>query len=130
MNKLVAIIKREYLQKVRTKFFVIMTILGPLMLVAFTIVPGLLIGMKTGGDTRIAIMDQTEGVKLYDSIRKSLLKPEGDDEINQRTGIADAANSNSKDRIEKAQWTTPKYASITFWSQRTSSGLPSAILLP
>ena len=102
MNKLVAIIKREYLQKVRTKFFVIMTILGPLMLVAFTIVPGLLIGMKTGGDTRIAIMDQTEGVKLYDSIRKSLLKPEGDDEINQRTGIADAANSNSKDRIEKA----------------------------
>src|SRR5947209_2701760 len=102
MNKLVAIIKREYLQKVRRKFFVIMTILGPLMLVAFTIVPGLLIGMKTGGDTRIAILDQTEGVKLYDSIRKSLLKPEGDDEINQRTGIADAANSNSKDRIEKA----------------------------
>ena len=27
MNKLVAIIKREYLQKVRTKFFVIMTVL-------------------------------------------------------------------------------------------------------
>jgi len=102
MNKLVAIIKREYLQKVRTKFFVIMTVLGPVMLVVFTIVPGLLIGMKTGGDTRIAILDQTEGVKLYDSIRKSLLKPEGDDEINQRTGIADAANSNSKDRIEKA----------------------------
>ena len=102
MNKLVAIIKREYLQKVRTKFFVIMTVLGPVMLVVFTIVPGLLIGMKTGGDTRIAILDQTERVKLYDSIRKSLLKPEGDDEINQRTGIADAANSNSKDRIEKA----------------------------
>ena len=102
MNKLAAIIKREYLQKVRTKFFIIMTVLGPIMLVVFTIVPGLLIGMKTGGDTRIAILDQTEGVKLYDSIRKSLLKPEGDDEINQRTGIADAANSNSKDRIEKA----------------------------
>ena len=102
MNKLVAIIKREYLQKVRTKFFVIMTILGPLMLVVFTIVPGLLLGMKTGGDTRIAILDQTEGAKLYDSISKSLLKPEGDDEIDPRTGIADAANSNSKDRIEKA----------------------------
>ena len=102
MNKLVAIIKREYLQKVRTKFFVIMTILGPLMLVVFTIVPGLLLSMKTGGDTRIAVLDQTEGVKLYDAIRKSLLKPEDDDEINQRPGIADAANSNSKDRMEKA----------------------------
>jgi ABC-2 type transport system permease protein len=72
MNKLIAIIKREYLQKVRTKFFVIMTVLGPLMLVGFTIVPGLLISMKTGGDTRIAILDQTEGTKLYESMRDSL----------------------------------------------------------
>ena len=40
MNKLLAIIRREYLQRVRTKFFVIMTVLGPFMLVVFTIVPG------------------------------------------------------------------------------------------
>ena len=102
MNKLVAIIKREYIQKVRTKFFVIMTVLGPIMLMVFTIVPGLLIGMKTGGDTRIAILDQTEGTKLYDSIRKSLLNPESDDESRKQPGIAEAANSNSKDRMEQA----------------------------
>lgn len=102
MNKLIAIIKREYLQKVRTKFFVIMTVLGPLMLVAFTIVPGLLISMKTGGDTRIAILDQTEGTKLYDSMRDSLLKREHDDGNRPGQGLADAANSNSKDRMEKA----------------------------
>ena len=54
MNKLRAVIKREYLQRVRTKFFVIMTILGPLMLFVFTILPGLLFSMKAGGDTRIA----------------------------------------------------------------------------
>jgi ABC-2 type transport system permease protein len=101
MNKLVAIIKREYLQRVRTKFFVIMTVLGPLMLVVFTIVPGFLLSMKTGGDTRIAILDQTEGTKLYDSIRNSLLKLERN-ENNRRSGIGDAANSNSKDRMEKA----------------------------
>lgn len=102
MNKLVAIIKREYLQKVRTKFFVIMTILGPLMLVVFTIVPGLLFSLKTGGDTRIAIVDQTEGVKLYDSIRNSLLKLEPDQENNKQPGIADTANGTTKDRMEKA----------------------------
>ncbi len=45
MKKLFAIIKREYLQRVRTKFFVIMTVLGPLMLVVFTVVPGLLLGV-------------------------------------------------------------------------------------
>ncbi|MBC8029847.1 MAG: ABC transporter permease [Pyrinomonadaceae bacterium] len=102
MNKLIAIIKREYLQKVRTKFFVIMTVLGPLMLVAFTIVPGLLISMKTGGDTRIAILDQTDGVKLYDSIRNSLLKLERDEGSSKGQALGDAANSNSKDRMEKA----------------------------
>jgi len=102
MNKLVAIIKREYLQKVRTKFFVIMTILGPLMLVVFTIVPGLLFSMKAGGDTRIAIVDQTEGVKLYDSIRNSLLKLERDQENNKQPGIADTANGTTKERMETA----------------------------
>lgn len=102
MNKLVAIIKREYLQRVRTKFFVFMTILGPLMLVVFTIVPGLLLSKKLGGETRIAILDQTEGTKLSDSVRDSLLKPEDDDENDNEPGIADAANSGAKDRIEKA----------------------------
>jgi ABC-2 type transport system permease protein len=80
MNKLLAIIRREYLQRVRTKFFVIMTILGPVMLVVFTILPGLLFSVKAGGDTRIAIVDQTEGGKLYDPIRLALLKQERDDQ--------------------------------------------------
>lgn len=102
MNKLIAIIKREYLQKVRTKFFVIMTVLGPLMLVVFTIVPGLLISMKTGGDTRVAILDQTEGGKLYDSIRDSLLKGERAADSNKQPRIADTANSNSQNRMEQA----------------------------
>ena len=59
MTKLLAIIKREYLQRVRTKFFVVMTILGPLMLLGFTVVPQLLVGIKTS-ETRIAVIDQTE----------------------------------------------------------------------
>src|SRR5688500_15790732 len=101
MNKLLAIIKREYLQRVRTKFFVVMTVLGPLMLIVVTILPGLLFSMKTGGDTRLAIVDQTEGTKLYESIRNSLLKLERDGS-DQQPGIADAANSSSRDRFEEA----------------------------
>ena len=30
MNKFLAVVKREYVTKVRTKFFVIMTVLGPI----------------------------------------------------------------------------------------------------
>src|SRR5438067_5439703 len=59
MKKLLAVIKREYIQRVRTKFFVIATILGPLLTVGFTVVPALMIGLKTGGPARIAIVDQT-----------------------------------------------------------------------
>src|SRR2546423_11505923 len=59
MKKLFAVVKREYIQRVRTKFFVIATILGPLLTVGFTVVPALMIGLKTGGPPRIAIIDQT-----------------------------------------------------------------------
>lgn len=101
MNKLLAIIKREYLQKVRTKFFVIMTVLGPLMLAVFTVVPALLLNIKTE-DTRIAILDQTEGAKLYDSLRDSLINRQRDDESSKQPNLAETANSNSKERMEKA----------------------------
>jgi ABC-2 type transport system permease protein len=59
MKKFFAVVKREYIQRVRTKFFVIATILGPLLTVGFTVVPALMIGLKTGGPSRIAIVDQT-----------------------------------------------------------------------
>jgi ABC-2 type transport system permease protein len=103
MKKLVAIMRREYLQRVRTKFFVIMTVLGPLMLVVFTIVPGLLFGLKAGGDTRIAIVDQTTGSKLYEPINRALLKQDGNEaENNNKVSVAGSVRENPKDRMEKA----------------------------
>ncbi|HEY6233240.1 MAG TPA: ABC transporter permease [Pyrinomonadaceae bacterium] len=102
MNKLLAIIKREYLQRVRTKFFVFMTVLGPLMLVVFTIVPGLLFSLKSG-DTRIAVLDQTEGAKLYEPIRNALLKQDDDDEADHtKPKIMESVGENPKDRMERA----------------------------
>ncbi|MEP6819656.1 MAG: ABC transporter permease [bacterium] len=101
MNKLLAIIKREYLQRVRTKFFLVMTVLGPLMLVVFTIIPGLLFNMKTG-DTRIAIIDQTQGAKLYEPIRIELLKEDDEEENVNQPAVAESVRQNPKDRMENA----------------------------
>jgi ABC-2 type transport system permease protein len=70
MKKLFAVIKREYIQRVRTKFFVIATILGPILMAAFTVVPGMMMMMKTGGPTRIAVVDQTG--KTYAQLAKEL----------------------------------------------------------
>src|SRR5882724_12004065 len=98
MRKFLAIVRREYVQRVRAKMFVLMTVLGPAMLVIVTIVPGLLL-TKTGGDTRVAIVDQTPGALLYEPIRDSLLKRDYQLEENGRK-IAEQFNTNTKARIE------------------------------
>ena len=70
MKKLFAVVKREYVQRVRTKFFVIATILGPVLMGAFTVVPALMFGMKSGGPTRVVIIDQTG--KMYARVAREL----------------------------------------------------------
>ena len=70
MKKLFAVVKREYVQRVRTKFFVVATILGPVLMGTFTVVPALLLGTKSGGPTRVVIVDQTG--KVYARVAKEL----------------------------------------------------------
>ena len=70
MKKLFAVVKREYVQRVRTKFFVVATILGPLLMAAFTVVPALMFGLKSGAPTRIAIIDRTG--KIYARVAREL----------------------------------------------------------
>src|SRR3712207_4509197 len=79
MKKFLTVVRREYLQGVRSKAFLISTALGPLFMAMFTLGPGLLIGMKSGKPTRLAVVDLTEGARLYEPLREALLRPaEGD----------------------------------------------------
>lgn len=100
MRKFLAVVKREYLQRVRTKMFIIMTILGPVIMVILTVVPAMLFSMKAGEATRIAIVDQSG--KLYERVRDSILRD--DDKKGARTeqNIEQNFNSNSQERIKKA----------------------------
>jgi ABC-2 type transport system permease protein len=102
MNKILAVIRREYLQRVRTKFFVIMTILGPVMLLIFTVVPGLLFTIKTG-DTRLAIVDQTPNGTLYQPVHDSLLKHEDDEEDEQApANLPEQMQQDPQERMKQA----------------------------
>lgn len=56
--KLWAVIKREYLERVRTKGFVIATVLGPVLMAAMMIVP-LLAARSSGKLLRVAVLDET-----------------------------------------------------------------------
>ncbi len=74
MNKLLTIIKREYLTRVKSKGFIIGTILGPIIMSSFVLVP-VLIGRYSGPDKySIVILDQTGDTTLYGRLN-SLLEP-------------------------------------------------------
>jgi ABC-2 type transport system permease protein len=72
MDKLKAVIKREYLTRVRSKGFIIGTVLSPLFMSSFILVP-FLIGRSAGPDHyQIAVLDQSGDGSLFDSLKQSL----------------------------------------------------------
>ena len=101
MKKLLAVIKREYIQRVRTKFFVVATILGPLLMAGFTVVPAMMFGIKSGGPTRLAVVDQTG--KMYARVAKELIsgKRTRDEEAAQSSDEPPVGNNNPKQRIDQ-----------------------------
>lgn len=100
MRKFFAVIKREYIQRVRTKFFIVATVLGPLMMLLFTVVPAYLAGIKAGGPTRIAVVDGTG--KLYEPFRSALVaESDDDDEDSQSNSAASQVNSNRQEQMER-----------------------------
>ena len=58
MKKMFAVMKREYLQAVRKKTFIIMTVLLPFLMAGLMILPGMLMA-KGMGTKRIAVLDGT-----------------------------------------------------------------------
>ncbi|AKD02176.1 ABC transporter permease [Pontibacter korlensis] len=58
MSKIWLIVQREYLTRVRKKSFIIMTLLTPLLLATFMILPGLLISMSDETET-VMVLDES-----------------------------------------------------------------------
>lgn len=65
MDKLIAVIKREYLERVRTKWFVISTVLGPVFLLGVMVLPAYLTArsLSSAQASRFQVIDAT-GVGL------------------------------------------------------------------
>jgi ABC-2 type transport system permease protein len=59
MRELLIVLRREFVERVRTRSFIISTILTPLLLLLFSLGPALMSRMRTGGEFRIALVDQT-----------------------------------------------------------------------
>lgn len=74
MNKLWTIIKREYLTRVKSRGFVIGTILGPVLMSSFVLVPILLARYSGPDKYSVIILDQTGDSTLYERL-DALLQP-------------------------------------------------------
>jgi ABC-2 type transport system permease protein len=72
MDKLKAIIKREYLTRVRSKGFIIGTVLSPLIMSSFILIP-VLIGRSGGQDNyQIVALDQSGDALLFERLAVAL----------------------------------------------------------
>ncbi len=83
MQKILSVIKREYIQIIRTKGFIIGTILGPVLMAAFIVVPVVVQFIAVDQQEKIGIIDETGEIfmgleqkldqKLKDGTRRYLL---------------------------------------------------------
>jgi ABC-2 type transport system permease protein len=73
MRKMIAVLKREYVQAVRKKMFIIMTLLFPLLMSGVMVLPTMMISRGLGLK-RIAVLDATG--KLRDAYTKPAPEPE------------------------------------------------------
>jgi len=89
MKKFLAVVKREYIQRVRSKMFILSTILLPAALSLFGIVPAIIFSIQTP-PLRVAVLDQTG--KMYGELKESLEGDSSDrntqsDNTNQLSGL-------------------------------------------
>ncbi|HEY7180893.1 MAG TPA: ABC transporter permease [Blastocatellia bacterium] len=72
MDKLKAVIKREYLTRVRSKGFIIGTILSPLIMSSFIVVPFLIGRSARQENYQIVALDQSGDAKLFERLTLAL----------------------------------------------------------
>jgi ABC-2 type transport system permease protein len=58
VRRVAAVARREYLERVRSKAFIISTVLGPILLTGLTVVPAFLAG-RAGKPLRVAVLDES-----------------------------------------------------------------------
>ncbi len=101
MTKFLAIVKREYIQRVRSKFFIIVTLIGPLAMAMFGVVPALIVNMDIGGPVRVAVVDQTG--KMFVPLQSTLSRGRDGERPASPAGID--AGSLSRNTNESVQST-------------------------
>ncbi len=104
LTKFRAVVKREYVQRVRSRMFVLVTVGAPLMFALFTVVPVLIAGIKAGGPTRLAVVDETGrlSARVRDALKNAQPgrdEDEDDDDVPQPA--QNVTNTDTRARMEQ-----------------------------
>ncbi len=118
MNKMFAVMKREYLQAVRRKSFIIMTLLLPFLMAALMILPGLI--MTRGmGQKRIAVLDATG------QLQPAFAKPNETPKEEKKTTTKDEARKALSGRRRGPE--LPTRISVEYSNQAAAANLDDAV---
>ena len=111
MNKILLIIKREYLTRVKKKSFIIMTILGPILMASVIIAP-IAFATMTDGQRQIGIVDESGYFsKTFKNTKDANFQ------------IAHLSIEEAKKNMDKLGY------DVVIWIPQPSYGDPSAIFL-
>lgn len=75
MKKFLTVVKREYLQRVRAKMFIVSTLLLPVVMSLFVLVPAIIVSIETP-PVRVAVVDQTG--RMYSQLTQALYTDQQD----------------------------------------------------
>ena len=114
LNKVAAVIKREYTTRVKTKGFVVSVFLMPMILCALLLLPSLIATMdqKTGGVRRIVVVDETGNIfpELKDRIVQHPTFQQKGDLRYQLTLLTSDAMEDTKSELRRQVSTREIYA--------------------
>ena len=132
MNKMMAVFKREYLQAVRRKMFIIMTFLLPVLMSGLMLLPGLMV-TRGMGDKRIAVLDATG--KLRDAyLEPAASKQPKDARAAIQRGVSNLPSKISIDYVDGAGDTnlerTAKPYLARLGDEKKSQHLDGVLLVP
>ena len=139
MRKFLAIVKREYVQRVRAKMFIVSTVLLPIVMSLFGIVPAIILNIDAGGPLRVAVVDYTG--KMYAPLQAAFLDEESEEAAQQaspdpqvtnptRRGLPRMASRQFELREVKTGGRSPEEVRAELDRQLLAKQLDGYIILP
>lgn len=132
MKKVLAVIKREYLQYVRRKMFIVMTLLFPVLMAGIVVVPGMLVA-RSLGDKHVVVVDATGA--LGSAFTKKIAPEAPDAKKAMRGGNRDLPQSvdveyvDAKGRTDLASFARPYLDRINA-DKRSGNRVDGVLLVP